>query len=107
MSNKTEIDAKTVLVAKKAVKLNGRMYQAGDVMTDSTVDLRMRMKLHRVGILIAKDDAVENVVEAPAVVAEVKDTDTVVLDAVEPEVVEEDTQAVEVGIDKGSKKGRK
>lgn len=95
--SKKVLSPSDVIVARKTVKLNGRTYQAGDVITDSTVDFRTKDKLHRVGIVVSKDmyeakygetqEAAEEEVVAPEA--------TIVAEVVEEEVSTEEVPAVE------------
>jgi len=96
--SKKVLSPSDVIVARKTVKLNGRTYQSGDVITDSTVDFRTKDKLHRVGIVVSKDmyeakygetqESAEEEVVAPEA--------TVVAEVVEEEASTEEVPAVEV-----------
>ena len=70
--SKAELNPADAIVARKTLKLNGRVYQAGDEIKDSTVDYRTRAKLFRVGVVVRKDiyDAKQVVVEKEVVVDE-------------------------------------
>lgn len=50
------LDPKASLVARKIVKLNGRQYQIGDPIADTTVDFRTKSKLYRVGVITTVED---------------------------------------------------
>ena len=74
--SKAELNPADAIVARKTLKLNGRVYQAGDEIKDSTVDYRTRAKLFRVGVVVLKDiyDAKQVVVEKEVFVEEVTTT---------------------------------
>jgi hypothetical protein len=70
-----KLDPNAKIVARKHIKLNGRSYQLGDDINDSTVSFRIKEKLFRVGIITTKEDyelsrnRYGRVVEEPAVEA--------------------------------------
>lgn len=51
-----KLDPKAQLVARKLVKLNGRSYQIGDPINDSTIAFRVKEKLYRVGVITTVED---------------------------------------------------
>lgn len=51
-----ELGQKVEIVAKKALKLNGKQYQTGDVISDSTIAFRTKQKLYRTGLVVTKEE---------------------------------------------------
>jgi len=88
--SKAELNPADSIVARKTLKLNGRVYQAGDEIKDSTVDYRTRAKLFRVGVVVLKDvyAAKQFVVDKEEVIEEL-------VSEVSDEVVADETVAVE------------
>ena len=117
------LDPKASLVARKIVKLNGRQYQIGDPVADTTIDFRTKSKLYRVGVITTVEDfelsrnKYGRVINDAEPVEEVKEVEEVVSEEVSTEVeqteeeqeetvAEEATNVAVTATYKGKRRGR-